>query len=199
VATIEVSGPLSHDFMVLEGERCSIGKSTDADYVIGSDPAISRIHVMLERIGGAWMIRDLNSLNGTFVNGHRLFGERPLRDGDEVHIGRTRLLYRDRVDPKETTETLAPPPSVTPGEFKVLVQLCRPLLLGSAFTQPASVREIADELVVSTAAVKQHLSHLYDKFGIIEEPGPGRRVRLANEALSRGAVTIADLASTTRE
>ena len=198
MATIEVSGPLSHDFIVLEGERCTIGKSVDADYVIASDPAISRIHVMLERIGGVWMIRDLNSLNGTSVNGHRLFGERPLRDGDEVHLGRTRLLYRDRVDARETTETLAPPPSVTPAEFKVLLQLCQPLLLGSAFTQPASVREIADTLVVSPAAVKQHLSHLYDKFGMIDESGTARRVRLANEALARGAVTIADIAKTRR-
>jgi DNA-binding NarL/FixJ family response regulator len=44
--------------------------------------------------------------------------------------------------------------------------------------------------VVSEAAVKQHLAHLYDKFGI-SDGGERRRVRLANEALRRGAVTIA--------
>ena len=53
-------------------------------------------------------------------------------------------------------------------------------------------QEIADALVISEAAVKQHLAHLYDKFGI-HGGGERRRVRLANEALRRGAVTIAGL------
>jgi DNA-binding CsgD family transcriptional regulator len=70
--------------------------------------------------------------------------------------------------------------------------LCRTVLEGAAFTEPASIREIAETLVVSEAAVKQHLAHLYDKFGI-QGGGERRRVRLANEALRRGAVTIAVL------
>ena len=45
---------------------------------------------------------------------------------------------------------------------------------------------------LSEAAVKQHLAHLYDKFGI-QGGGERRRVRLANEALRRGAVTMAGL------
>jgi hypothetical protein len=40
--------------------------------------------------------------------------------------------------------------------------------------------------------VKQHLAHLYDKFGLFET-GERRRVRLANEALHRGIVTLGDL------
>jgi DNA-binding NarL/FixJ family response regulator len=60
------------------------------------------------------------------------------------------------------------------------------------FTQPASTRAIAEELVVTSAAVKQHLANLYDKFGISGDEA-SRRVSLANEALRRGAVAIADL------
>ena len=56
-----------------------------------------------------------------------------------------------------------------------------------AFTEPASTRRIAEALVVSDAAVKQHLLRLYDKFGIYGD-GERRRVRLANEAVRRGAV-----------
>ena len=70
--------------------------------------------------------------------------------------------------------------------------LSAPVAAGEAFTEPASIREIADALVVSEAAVKQHLAHLYDKFGI-HGGGERRRVRLANEALRRGAVTMAGL------
>ena len=74
----------------------------------------------------------------------------------------------------------------------MLVALCRPLLTGDAFTEPASIRAIAAELVVSEAAVKQHLSRLYGKFDVDAE-GERRRVRLANAAVARGAVKLGDL------
>jgi DNA-binding NarL/FixJ family response regulator len=74
----------------------------------------------------------------------------------------------------------------------VLVALCRPLLDGDAFTEPATIKAIAAELVVTEAAVKQHIARLYEKFGV-EESGERRRVRLANAALARGAVKVGDL------
>ena len=73
----------------------------------------------------------------------------------------------------------------------MLVVLCRPLLDRDLFTEPASIREIAVALVVSEAAVKQHLTRLYDKFDV--DAADHRRARLANEALRRGAVTLSDL------
>ena len=54
---------------------------------------------------------------------------------------------------------------------------------------------IAEQLVVTEAAVKQHLLRLYDKFGVYDS-GERRRVRLANEAIRRGAVTLSDLRET---
>ena len=72
-----------------------------------------------------------------------------------------------------------------------LVALCRPVLSGDVFTEPASIRAMAAELVVSEAAVKQHLLNLYDKFAIYGVDN--RRLELANQAVRRGAVSIADL------
>jgi hypothetical protein len=77
-------------------------------------------------------------------------------------------------------------------ERDVLVELCRPLLGGDLFCEPASPRRIAEVLVVSEDAVKKHLARLYDKF-VIAEGAERRRVRLANAALGRGAVSLADL------
>ena len=74
----------------------------------------------------------------------------------------------------------------------MLVALCRPLLDRDMFTEPASTRAIADELIITRAAVKQHLTNLYDKFGV-PATDSNRRARLANEALRRGAVTLAEL------
>jgi DNA-binding NarL/FixJ family response regulator len=62
---------------------------------------------------------------------------------------------------------------------------------GDVFREPASTRQIASDLVISEAAVKQHLSRLYDKFGISDPEG--RRARLANEAIRRGAVSTAEI------
>jgi DNA-binding NarL/FixJ family response regulator len=73
--------------------------------------------------------------------------------------------------------------------------LCRPLLTGDAFTEPASIRAIAAELVVSEAAVKQHLSRLYAKFDVGAD-GERKRVQLANAAVARGAVKPGDLRPT---
>ena len=194
LAMLEVGGPLSRDFVVLEGTRLSVGKSSEADVVITSDPATSRLHFVLERVGQSWFVRDLGSRNGTFVNNERVIGERPLRDGDELLAGRTRPIYQDKVGAKEAaTDTLKEAPRLTARERDVLVELCRPLLLGNAFTQPTSVHDKADALYVSTAAIKQHLGHLYDKLDVAEQAGEARRVQSANEALSRGAVAIADI------
>ena len=108
-------------------------------------------------------------------------------------MGSTRLVYRsDQPTGGQATQASEPPPELTRREREVLLVLCRTVLAGAAFTEPASIREIANALVVTEAAVKQHLAHLYDKFGI-SGGGERRRVQLANEALRRGAVTITDL------
>ena len=74
----------------------------------------------------------------------------------------------------------------------MLLALCRPLLDRDMFTEPASTRAIADELVITQAAVKQHLANLYDKFGVPPSDS-NRRARLANDALRRGAVSLTQL------
>lgn len=196
MATLERYGPAGHDLVMLdEGRgRISVGTSAQNDLVIDSDAAVSRVHAVLEHVGPAWCITDVGSSNGTTVNGERIFGPRLLADRDEIVIGRTRLVVRDAGARGDvTTEPLRAPPVRTPGEQRVLVELCRPVLSGQAFTPPSSVRAIADALYVTESAVKQHLDRLYDKFGIQVDAGGSRRVLLANEAIQSAAVSRKDL------
>ena len=86
----------------------------------------------------------------------------------------------------------SPPPTVTARERDVLIALCRPLLARDMFTEPATTRAVAEELVITQAAVKQHLGNLFDKFGVAPDDDH-RRARLANEALRRGAISLTDL------
>jgi pSer/pThr/pTyr-binding forkhead associated (FHA) protein len=58
-----------------------------------SDPQVSRRHAALRGVEGGIGIEDLGSRNGTLVNGERVDGVRALREGDEVHVGETVLLF----------------------------------------------------------------------------------------------------------
>jgi len=189
---LEVWTPNGRELVSLEAGRLTLGTDPANDLALPADPTLSRLHAVLERYEAGWCVRDLGSRNGTFVNGQRIWSERSLRPGDELRVGATRLVYRGDEPVGGGTQASEPAPELTRREREVLLVLCRTVLAGEAFTEPASIREIADALVVTEAAVKQHLAHLYDKFGI-QGGGERRRVRLANEALRRGAVTIAAL------
>jgi pSer/pThr/pTyr-binding forkhead associated (FHA) protein len=154
---------------------------------------------MLERFAAGWCVTDLGSSNGTWVNGERIWASRRLRNGDEIRLGQTRLIFRDPMSVGGAeTEAEDAPPSLTARERDVLVALCRPLLARDMFTEPASTRAIAEELVITQAAVKQHLANLYDKFGV-PSGDSHRRARLANEALRRGSVSLTELQATDDE
>jgi hypothetical protein len=168
----------------------TVGTLESNDVVVEAE-GVSRVHAAFERFGATWCVRDLGSRNGTFVNGGRVIGEHALNSGDEILLGRLRLLFHGPARGQETA-AIAKPPPLTARERDVLIALCRPLLTGDAFTEPASIRAIAAELVVSEAAVKQHLTRLYGKFDVAAD-AERRRVQLANAAVARGAVKLADL------
>ena len=192
---LEVWRPDGHELVPLDGDRFTIGSHASNDVVLSADRTVSRLHAVLEAFPAGWSVRDMGSRNGTFVNGQKLSGERVLAPGDEVRIGRARLVLRGGGHPEHTaTEAAQPPPALTRRERDVLVALCRPVLSGDVFTEPASIRAVAAELAVSDAAVKQHLLNLYDKFAIYGVEN--RRLELANQAVRRGAVSIADLRRT---
>jgi FHA domain len=187
---VEVWSRSGRQLRALDLERLTVGTLESNDVVVDAD-GVSRVHAVFERFGDTWCVRDLGSRNGTFVNGRRITGERTLHSGDEIVLGRLRLLFHGPSGGKETAAILEAP-QLTPRERDVLLALCRPLLTGDAFTEPASIRAIAAELVVSEAAVKQHLSRLYDKFDVGAQ-SERRRLQLANAAVARGAVRLGDL------
>lgn len=166
----------------------TVGRGDGMDIVL-EDPSVSRLHAELVRRGDYVYVTDLGlSTNGTRVNG-RPVGRRTLLEGDVVSFGAARLRFAGPVgttcdDTVELRRISAP--ELTRREREVLSALCRPALQQDAFVAPATARSIAEELVVTEAAVKQHLLRLYVKFTIAE--GLDRRARLANEVISCGVV-----------
>ncbi|AKK26083.1 FHA domain-containing protein [Mycobacterium sp. EPa45] len=193
---LEVWKPSGRQLIPLGSERVTVGKSSSNVVSLEHDSTVSRLHAVLENLGYAWSIRDVGSRNGTYINGEKISAERVLRSGDELRVGKSKLVFwevrdADEVTIGEATVSVAPTqpaPRLTPRELEVLVVLCRPLVSGDPFPEAVSVRQMAQELFVTEAAIKQHLQNLYDKFAI--PPEGERRVRLANEAIRRGAVTL---------
>lgn len=84
-------GPQPNQIYELNKDIISLGRDITNDIVI-NDPEVSRHHCRLTRGGGGYTIEDLGSTNGTFINGQRLTGARPLVGGDMVGLGETVTL-----------------------------------------------------------------------------------------------------------
>jgi hypothetical protein len=168
----------------------TVGRGQGADIRL-DDPSVSRLHAELVRRGPYVYVVDLGlSRNGTRVNG-RPVARRVLDDGDVLSFGAARCRVGGIPQEELTAEAAlrrAAAPELTRRELDVLTALCRPALSDEAFAVPATASEIAADLVVTEAAVKQHLLRLYQKFRIPE--GPNRRTRLANEVVALGLVRL---------
>ncbi len=78
-------------FRILPGGVRTIGRATGADFIIDA-PLVSRVHCRLTALpDGALEVRDLDSTNGTFINGERI-GTGRLASGDRLGVGRVELL-----------------------------------------------------------------------------------------------------------
>ena len=75
----------------------NIGRADYNDLVI-PDPSVSTSHAKLQRREGVWVIVDLDSTNGTFVEGERVKGEAPLAPGAAVKLGDVQLLFEPADD-----------------------------------------------------------------------------------------------------
>jgi hypothetical protein len=177
----------SGEVISLRGEVTTVGRGRGVDIHL-DDPSVSRLHAELIRRGPYVYVVDLGlSRNGTRVNG-RPVARRVLDEGDVLSFGaaRCRIGGIPQEDLAEEAELRRAAPELTRRELDVLTSLCRPALSEEAFAMPATAHEIATDLVVTEAAVKQHLLRLYQKFRVPE--GPNRRTRLANEVVALGLV-----------
>lgn len=88
------------EILEIDGDYIEIGRSRKATIRV-KDTAVSGEHCYLMRLGDKWMIVDLNSRNGTYLNGKRVTKER-FKAGDTIAVGRARILFDQEVQPGQT-------------------------------------------------------------------------------------------------
>jgi len=84
-------GPNEGSRFLLDSEVTEVGRRPDSDIFL-DDFTVSRRHAEFYRSGGRFTVRDVGSLNGTYVNRNRI-EEVALNAGDEVQIGKFRLVF----------------------------------------------------------------------------------------------------------
>jgi ABC transport system ATP-binding/permease protein len=72
--------------------RLTLGRDLSNDTVI-EHPVVSRFQAKIELLGGNWLITDLNSSDGTFINDQQILHPHPLRPGDEIRIGPCQFTF----------------------------------------------------------------------------------------------------------
>lgn len=172
----------------LRPDVTTVGRGRAVDIHL-DHPSVSKLHAEIIRRGPYAYVSDLGlSRHGTRVNG-KLVAQRLLENGDVLCFGTQRCRVGGltaEATPLESEPLRSAMPELTRREVDVVTALCKPALSADAFVAPATARDIAADLVVTEAAVKQHLLRLYQKLKIAE--GPNRRIRLANEVVALGLV-----------
>ena len=87
----------------LERDRYTLGRSSTNELCYSEDAGLSRQHLILERTDDVWTVRDLNSKNGTFVNGQRIAAPHSLGPNDRVTAGHLALEFAEKITPAANT------------------------------------------------------------------------------------------------
>jgi len=175
-ARIWITGGGAEPRSVAVGELTTVGRDPEAAICI-DDEAVSWHHLEIEGRGGVLMATDLDSRNGTALNGERLERPRRLRDGDVLTIADYRLEVSDSAPGRAGATVAASEPSValSAEERATAAALVAPYRSEGAFAgRPATRAELAEALHVSERTAQRRLDALAAK---LEIPGDAGRER----------------------
>ena len=149
------------------GHQTVVGRQDDCDLCL-IDTMVSRSHCLILREGKGFVVKDLQSRNGTWVNGRRVKNRRRIRVGDIIQVGPFRLVFRPEVVPQ-------PPLHSQTLDMSGLEQ------------EPFVHRSEAEKVVEPIGMISDYLSEASDQVGRV--PTKVRRERLNRNLLTLYRIT----------
>jgi sigma-B regulation protein RsbU (phosphoserine phosphatase) len=114
---IDINGVLS--VLRLEATRYRVGRAESNELCYPGVAGLSREHLIIERDGAGWVVRDLGSTNGSIVNGERISDARILRSGDRIKAGQVTLVYCENGIPLAGAVVFTDEPAGTSGSTTI--------------------------------------------------------------------------------
>ena len=155
---------------LVAGESYRVGRSSRCAFVV-SDLSVSRFHAELSVNKGAVVLKDLNSRNGTFVDGLKI-QETELRPGQSIHFGGVRFELVDHTQPDASSNANSEistflfkgRPHVVPASLHLLSEAQRRVL--DLLLVGMSEKEVATRLEISQHTVHNHVKEIYRKMNV---------------------------------
>jgi len=172
----------------LSAERTVVGRDPEAEITI-DDEAVSWNHLEIESRAGVLMATDLDSRNGTALNGEPLDRPRRLRDGDTLIVGGHRLEVSDPVAGRAgaTVPAAVPAVELSEEERATAAALVSPYRSEGAFAgRPATRAELAEALHVSERTAQRRLDALAAKLDVPGDAGRERPRLVAARVIELG-------------
>ena len=146
------------------GSRCVLGRHNECDVsdVFQDNNGVSRVHAQVELAGGRYYLEDRGSRNGTFLNGERISGRKPLKSGDRITIAGVDLTFTEEADANAASGSQTP--AVENVSFAEPASPQTPI---SSFSVPVAVAPAAPagysgEKLRALAKMLQHLGRSLD-------------------------------------
>jgi len=136
-----------------------IGRNPDCDVVLKASRKVSRLHCLLAVADNRVIVRDLNSTNGVWINGHRVERERGVELGDEIAVADVLYYLIDEEQAEEDVPDGAPQrdhatldePAVREAQLRRDLQQARRALLDAGLEVPVAIPEEDDSFAVEAS------------------------------------------------
>jgi pSer/pThr/pTyr-binding forkhead associated (FHA) protein len=176
---IFIHGPLAGRRVQIGSDERTFGRASQNDIVL-TDPLVSRLHGLFMHRGGVYLIEDLGSHNGTYVNDERLHGIRQLRHGDRITIGSSKILFEDpSMAGDEPTQIRGA------ADFGAVTFTQRQVQVLRLMARGLSNRQIGERLGVTERTAKAYVASIFEKLQV------NKRASAVAEALRLGLIDTA--------
>ena len=171
-----IGSPTNHK---LTTDLVTIGRASDCAIPI-KDRYLSRRHAEIHRIEGKWVLRDLGSANGTYLNSVRVEADQELRSGDRIRMGDTELLFQsehstDRfvavADPRLTPTIAIPIQDIEGGQQLSGKSLDRFRVLNALAVELIEDRPMDELFGFIVEKVMEHLKPSRAAIGLLADDG----------------------------